>query len=148
MREATQPRPRQPLAPPRKRHSSPGTPKGEGGETEGPSTKVQWRVTLPDRWLLLGKLSPRGLLLGKRSPGPLGTTGKGERTREGPLAARGHPLVRRQGNRLSRKHPPRINPEAPSMGLGVVEQQRGGWANQKKTTWVGSSPSPRLTHHK
>jgi hypothetical protein len=148
MREAAQPRPRQPLAPPRKRHSSPGTPRGEGGETEGPSTKVQWRVTLPDRWLLLGKLSPRGLLLGKRSSGPLGTTGKGERTREGPLAARGHPLVRRQENRLPRKHPPPDKPRGTEPGVGRGGATEGGWANQKKTTWVGSSPRPRLTHHK
>ena len=57
--------------------------------------------------------------------GSLGPTGKGERAREEPSAARGHPSVRMQGNRIPRKHRLRINTETTSLGSGVAEQQRG-----------------------
>jgi hypothetical protein len=66
-----------------------------------------------------------GATVWEKISGPLGPAGKGERVREEPSAARGHPSVRMQGNRIPRKHCLRINTETTSLGSGVAEQQRG-----------------------
>lgn len=60
----------------------------------------------------------------EKIPGPLGPTSQEECMREGPLATKGHSLVRRQENRLPRKHPPPDKPQGTELGSVVAEQQR------------------------
>jgi hypothetical protein len=56
----------------------------------------------------------------------MGPTGKGEREMQGPSAARDHPLVRRQGNRLPRKHSHPNKPQGMEPEVGCGGAAEGG----------------------
>lgn len=43
---------------------------------------------------------------------------------------------------------PRMNPEAPSLGLGEAKLERGGQAKRGEATRVDSFPGSRLTYYK
>jgi hypothetical protein len=131
---------------------------GDGLTHKGTSTTTNQRTTgqaLPNLEIApKGRHSPprelRGYCQGK-DPWALGAY-LSEREREHGIRTSGIPVITGQRENKGTVYPgsarPRINLEALRPGLGVVDLERVGRANQREATRVDSSLGPRLTHHK